>query len=326
MRRFPRLAAALSLALALPAAADPSFWRHEWPDTDFTTTSIENWAEILSGGPPKDGIPALTDPMFLSVADETRLSPREPVVAVELDGATPRAYPIRYLTWHEIVNDTVAGRPIAVTFCPLCNSAPTFDRRVGDAVLEFGVSGKLRNSDMVMYDRQTESWWQQALGQGIVGVHTGATLTALPTWMESWEEFRRRNPSGLVMDEPAFNRAYGRNPYVSYDSAHRPFLYSGELPPHGIPALARVVRVAEAAWPVSRVRAAGEITERGVTLSWTEGQASALDTSQISEGKEVGTIRVRNADGRDQPHDVMFAFAFHAFFPDGDWMLTDGQE
>ncbi len=319
--RNPVLAFVLLCLLVARAHADPSPWRHEWPATDFSVTSVESWSEILSGGPPKDGIPALTSPNFIAVAGERRLAPREPVVAVEIEGDVPRAYPVRYLTWHEIINDEVAGIPIAVTFCPLCNSAPTFDRRVGGNVLEFGVSGKLRHSDMVMYDRETQSWWQQAIGEGIVGAHTGTVLTTLPTWMESWDAFRARNPEGLVMDEPSYPRAYGRNPYVSYDSSHRPFLYAGDLPPHGIPALARVVRVGDTAWPVARLRAAGAVSERGVTLSWTEGQASALDTADIATGKEVGTIRVRDAEGRDVPHDVMFAFAFHAFFPDGDWRV-----
>jgi hypothetical protein len=123
------------------------------------------------------------------------------------------------------------------------------------------------------------------------------------------------------MDEPGWPRPYGQNPYVNYDSAERPFLYDGELPPHDIPALARVVRVGDAAWPVTRLRGQGTVTEAGVTLTWTEGQASALDARTIGEGREVGTIRVRDAAGRDLPHDVMFAFAFHAFFPEGAWMV-----
>jgi hypothetical protein len=125
------------------------------------------------------------------------------------------------------------------------------------------------------------------------------------------------------MDQPAWNRPYGRNPYVGYDTSRRPFLYDGEPPPHGIPALARVVRVGDAAWTYERLRDAGEITEKGVTISWSEGQASALDSATIGEGREVGTIRVRDGQGRDVPHDVMFAFAFHAFFPDGQWMLGE---
>ncbi len=319
LARIFATAAALSVATAV--LADPSRWRAEWPDTDFSVTSIEDWSEIRSGGPPKDGIPALSDPTFLAVSEETRLSDREPVITVEVEGAVPRAYPIRYLTWHEIVNDEVAGIPVAVTFCPLCNSGLTFERRMNGRVLTFGVSGKLRNSDMIMYDRETESWWQQAIGEGIVGEMTGEELEQLPTWMEGWAEFRARNPEGLVMDEPDFNRPYGRNPYVNYDSSRQPFLYDGAPPPHGIPALARVVRVEDRAWTYERVRDAGRITEAGVTISWTEGQASALDSAAIGEGREVGTVRVRDGQGRDVPHDVMFAFAFHAFFPDGDWML-----
>ena len=240
------------------------------------------------------------------------------MITVEFAGQTPRAYPIRYLIWHEIVNDTVGGRPIAVTFCPLCNSAMVFDRRVKGQVRTFGVSGKLRHSDMVMYDRETESWWQQAIGQGIVGRHAGDRLTQLPSWMESWAEFRRRNPNGLVMASPEAGRPYGQNPYVNYDSG-RPFLYNGQMPPHGIPPNSRVVKVGNRAWPLDRLRRAGRISEAGVTITWTAGQASALDTRSIAKGRDVGSIRVRKG-GRDVPHDVMFAFAFQAFHPNGQWM------
>lgn len=318
MRRLV-LAAALA-AFAGLAHAEPASWSREFPLTDFSRTSVD-FAEIVSGGPPRDGIPALSDPSFLDARAETRLDPREPVITLELDGVAPRAYPIRYLTWHEIVNDTVAGIPVAVTFCPLCNSAMTFDRRVAGEVLTFGVTGKLRHSDMVMYDRETESWWQQAIGTGIVGSHTGRVLETLPTWMESWESFRARNPDGLVMDEPDWGRSYGRNPYVGYDTSRQPFLYSGEEPPHGIPPLARVVRVGDRAWPLQRLAEAGEISEAGVTLSWAPGKASALDTARIGEGRDIGQVRVRDGRGRDLAHDVMFAFAFHAFWPEGEWML-----
>lgn len=311
---------AVTLLVAAQASANPEFWRNEWPKTDFEMTNVGSWTEILSGGPPRDGIPALSDPQFIRAANETKIEEREPVVTVEIEGETPRAYPIRYLTWHEIINDATGGVPFAVTYCPLCNSAPTFDRRVDGRVLTFGVTGKLRGSNLIMYDRETESWWQQAVGEGIVGEYTGAFLTPLPSWMESWSEFKERNPEGLVMAEPAFARTYGRNPYVSYDSSSRPFLYNGELPPHEIQPLARVVRIGDRAWPVSRLAAEGEITEAGFTISWASGQASALDTARIGGGKDVGTIRVRKA-GKDVPHDVMFAFAFHAFFPDGEWML-----
>jgi hypothetical protein len=312
---------ALSLLMPLSLAAEPDQWRGEWPDTDFATTSLDGWDEIISGGPPRDGIPALSDPGFEPASAKQGLGPREPVITVEIPGAVPRAYPIRYLTWHEIVNDTVGGVPVAVTFCPLCNSALTFDRRVDGRTLEFGVSGKLRHSDMIMYDRQTESWWQQAIGTAIVGEMTGAELDGLPSWMEPWSAFADRNPEGRVMQEPSWNRSYGRNPYRNYDSSKRPFLYSGDPPPHGVPALMRVVRVGDRAWPMSRLSAAGQVREAGVTIAWQAGQASALDAPVIAEGRDVGSVRVRDAQGRDVPHDVMFAFAFHAFWPEGEWML-----
>ncbi|WP_430448467.1 DUF3179 domain-containing protein [Rhodophyticola sp.] len=314
------LVAVFIAAFGQPAPAQQPGLAAEWPNTDFGTASVD-LDEIRAGGPGRDGIPALDDPAFIPAAGETRIAAREPVITLEFDGAAPRAYPIRYLTWHEIVNDTVAGIPVAVTFCPLCNSAMTFDRRVDGRTLSFGVSGNLRHSDMVMYDRETESWWQQAVGEGIVGTMTGAKLTELPSWMESFAAFRARNPDGLVMDEPDWRRPYGRNPYVGYDSLAQPFLYDGQMPPHGIEPLARVVRVGDRAWPLTRLADLGEITEAGVTISWAAGKASALDTVDIATGRDVGMIRVRDAAGADLPHDVLFAFAYHAFWPDGDWML-----
>lgn len=317
---FRGIVAAAVISLAITGSAKAQNFGADWPNTDFSRSTIE-LSEVMSGGPPKDGIPALSSPGFIPAAQETRLSPREPVITFAPDGATARAYPVRYLMWHEIVNDTVEGQPIAVTFCPLCNTGMVFSRNLNGTTLSFGVSGLLRDSNMIMYDRESESWWQQALGLGIVGRHAGQELTQLPAWMESWDSFRAAHPDGLVMDEPDWRRAYGQNPYVSYDSSIKPFLYDGEPPPHGISPLARVVRVGNRAWPLERVRSFGTLTEAGVTISWMQGQASALDSADIGDGAEVGNIRVRDAAGRDVIHDIPFAFAFHAFFPDGQWMV-----
>ncbi|NCC31171.1 MAG: DUF3179 domain-containing protein, partial [Chloroflexia bacterium] len=134
--------------------------------TDFSRHTVP-YDEILSGGPPKDGIPAIDTPQFVSVTEaDAWLAPQEPVVLVAL-GEDVRAYPLQVLMWHEIVNDTVDEQPVAVTFCPLCNTAIAFDRRVGEQVLTFGTTGRLRYSNLIMYDRQTESWWQQATGEAI---------------------------------------------------------------------------------------------------------------------------------------------------------------
>lgn len=321
--RFSRLVALIVFVTgATTAFADPDFWRHEWPRTDFEKTTVASWVEIQSGGPPKDGIPALDGPDFRPATSATEIEGREPVITVALEGQVARAYPIRYLMWHEIVNDTIGSTPVAVTFCPLCNSGITFDRRIEGQVLSFGVTGKLRASDMIMYDRETESWWQQATGEGIVGSLTGVTLNTLPTWMEDFASFQTAHPEGLVMEEPGYNREYGRNPYRGYDGRQRPFLYSGDSPPHGIDSLARVVRVGNRAWLLSRIADAETIDEAGLVISWRSGQASALDTAKIGAGRNVGSIRVRDNQARDVSHDVMFAFAFHAFWPDGRWMLA----
>lgn len=314
------VAAALLLLVAVPSAlAQSDELKRAWPHTDFAQSTVD-LSEIVSGGPSKDGIPSLSNPKFVTAAKEDGLADREPVLSYRPEGSAARAYPVRYLMWHEIVNDEIDGRQVVITFCPLCNTGMVFDPRLDGEILTFGVSGLLRHSDMVMYDHQTESWWQQATGEAIVGGHTGVKLVQLPARLESWGQFRKEHPDGLVMAEPDWNRAYGSNPYVSYDSG-LPFLYTGEDPPHGIAALERVVRVGDRAWPLKRLRGAGVLREVGLVLTWTEGQASALDSQTISDGREVGNVRVRDLDGRDVVHDIPFAFAFHAFHPDGKWML-----
>ncbi|MEO0911746.1 MAG: DUF3179 domain-containing protein [Pseudomonadota bacterium] len=297
----------------------PPFWEQEWRRTDFSKSSVP-FSEIFSGGVPKDGIPALDGVNFTKGA---AFPEAEPVITMALEGQAERAYPVRYLMWHEIANDVIGGVPVAVTYCPLCNSALVFDRRAAGRVLSFGVSGKLRHSDMVMYDRETESWWQQFDGEAIVGELTGTRLKPLVNWMEPLGAFLARNPGGPVMAEPVRGgRDYGRNPYGGYDSSARPFLYRGEEPPHGIAPLARVVRVGNRAWPLERLRTTPEIVEAGVRLVWAGEMASALDTGRIADGRKVAAVRVFDAaTGRDVVHEVVFAFAFHAFAPDGIWML-----
>ena len=178
----------------------------------------------------KDGIPAVDAPKMDTVEEASSwLNKNSPVIAVEIDGEA-RAYPQAILMWHEIANDEIAGIPIAVTFCPLCNSSIVFDRRVGDDLLSFGVSGNLRNSDMVMYDRETESWWQQFTGEGIVGEYTDELLDILPSRVMGFGQFKDRNPDGLVMSpDTGHSRQYGLNPYAGYDTNPEPFLYGGDI-------------------------------------------------------------------------------------------------
>ena len=316
-----KLAALLCLALllpAVPAMAEVEEWRLEWPRTDFTRHAID-LAEIRSGGPPKDGIPAIDAPRFKPVGEITDLAPTEPVIALTLAGES-RAYPLRILTWHEIVNDAVGGLPVALTYCPLCNAAIAFERRVDGRVLDFGTTGKLRHSDLVMYDRQTESWWQQYSGTAIVGALTGSQLRMLPVRLEAFQRFRQRFPEGqvLVPNDPDL-RPYGANPYVGYDGSRLPFLYGGSLP-EGIAPMAYVVAVGEDAWALNLLREKGRIEVGDLELTWEPGQNSALDHRLIAEGRDVGNVVVqRRVDGRltDVPHHVTFAFVFHAFQPEG---------
>ena len=196
--------------------AGPSSWQSEWPRTDFTKHSVP-FDDIMSGGVRKDQIPSIDKPVFIAVrmmAAET-LAPTEPVVGLTINGKS-RAYPLSVLIWHEIVNDVIAGVPVAVTFCPLCNAAVVFDRRVDGKTLEFGTTGKLRYSDLVMYDRQTESWWQQFTGQAIIGEMLGKELRFLPARLESFANFKARAPEGevLVPNNPNMRR-YGMNPYAA---------------------------------------------------------------------------------------------------------------
>ena len=309
------------------AKADPALERYKkaWPRTNFNKKTVD-FSEIISGGPQNDGIPAIDSPKFIEAKREKTLLNREPIIAVQIENDI-RAYPIRYLMWHEIVNDVVSNRNVTITFCPLCNSALVFDGRLNGRVFTFGVSGLLRNADMIMYDRQTESWWQQFTGEAIAGEMTGTALTVIPTVMESWNAFKTAHPDGLVMMQPeGYSRRYGANPYVGYDGSAQPFLYRGEMPPHDIPPLARVVRVDMFAWPLSRLAEKGKITENGVTLTWRKGQASALDGMVIGQSRHVGDVRVVDAaSGELVAHEVVFAFAFHAFTPDGVWMIGENE-
>jgi len=202
----------------------------QWPMTDFDKRSIE-LDEVTSGGPPRDGIPPIDVPKFVDVAAaDAWLNDQEPVIALELNGDA-RAYPLQILMYHEIVNDTVGEMPVSVTFCPLCNASIVFDRRVDDTVLDFGTTGWLRKSDLVMYDRQTESWWQQFVGRGIIGHYTDKELVQLPSVIVSYATFKETYKEGQILSrDTGFQRNYGSNPYAGYDAiTSSPFLYRGKL-------------------------------------------------------------------------------------------------
>jgi hypothetical protein len=265
--------------------------------TDFSRHVVP-YSDILSGGPPKDGIPAVDDPKFISVAEANEfLGELEPVVFFKI-GDDARAYPLQILTWHEIVNDVVGGTPVTITFCPLCNTAIAFAREFDGQVLDFGTTGRLRFSNLIMYDRQTETWWQQATGEGIAGEYTGEQLTFLPASIIGWEEFRENFPDGQVLSrETGFRRDYGRNPYAGYDNINNsPFLFRGPETPGVLPAMARVLTVEldqeAVAYPYEVLQAQAAINDNiagsEVVIFWQPGTASALDAGVIAKGEDVG--------------------------------------
>lgn len=312
------LLAGLLLAFsAINAAAEPDRWRNEGWKTDFSKSNID-FASVMSGGPPKDGIPPIDDPAFQPASEASGLSDREPVMSVVIEGEA-RAYPLRIMIWHEIVNDTLAGQPISVTYCPLCNAAIVFERTVDGSETSFGTTGKLRNSDLIMYDRETESWWQQFTGQAITGSKTGTLLAVIPSQLQSWQSFREQHPNGevLVPNNPGL-RDYGRNPYANYDSSAVPFLYRGPMP-EGIAPLSYVVVVREGPEPLAisldKLRRDGRIELEGVEIAWVPGVRSVLDSGDIENGREIGSVTV-SRDGENLVHELTFAFVVRAFLPE----------
>jgi hypothetical protein len=268
--------------------------------TDFTKASVD-LGDFRGGGPPKDGIPAVDSPVFETI-DAARgwLTDRSPVISLAINGSA-RAYPLAILIWHEIVNDTLGGAPVVVTFCPLCNTALVFERQLDTTTHDFGTTGNLRYSDLVMYDRQTESWWQQATGEAIVGKLTGARLRFVPAQIVSLADFVRAHPDGDVLSrETGFQRDYGQNPYPGYDEAGAiPFLFEGVVDGRLAPK-ERVVTVgmgAEAtAFPFSELRktgvASGTADGQPVVVFWAPGTASALDSGAIDDGADIGATGV----------------------------------
>jgi hypothetical protein len=264
---------------------------------------------VLSGGPPPDGIPAIDEPAFQRADEVDWLEDDEPVLSLTVGGET-RAYPLQVMTWHEIVNDTVGGVPVAVTYCPLCNSGVAFERRVDGRVLSFGTSGMLYADNLVMYDRQTESLWPQLSGQASIGVLTGQELVAIPMGVVAWSDFRDANPSAHVLTrDTGFDRPYGSNPYVGYDDPDGGLLFG--LPDEAderLPVKERVVGIADGTDSVAVVRSSlvdAEPTQLRVgqqdLVIWHEpGQVSALDAGTVAGGADIGTVGVFDprVDGR----------------------------
>ncbi len=281
-----------------PAVAGRDVWK-----TDFSRHTVP-FEEFASGGPPKDGIRSVDRPSFITIREANRwLSDREPMAVVSVNGET-KAYPLSILIWHEIVNDEIGGRPVSVTYCPLCNTTIAFDREFRGTVLDFGTTGRLRHSDLVMYDRQTETWWQQATGEGLVGEYAGEQLTFVPATVMSWRDVKEQRPSARVLSRDTgfprdVTKRYGTNPYQGYDRGSGPwrqFFRFGRKDGR-LKAMERVVALEHddeylaVPFSILAVERVADVRVGGldVVVFWAPGTASALDNSTIADGRDVGS-------------------------------------
>ena len=220
-------------------------------------------AEILEGGPPRDGIPALGDPAVVP-AREAGLADDAPVLGVALGGEA-RAYPLSILAWHELVNDRLGGEAILVSYCPLCGTGMVFDRRVDGGVRTFGVSGLLYRSDLLLYDRETESLWSQILARAVIGPSLGERLRLIRAPVTTFGRWRRAHPGTTVLSfETGHRRNYERNPYGDYALSERLRFpaptddrYHPKMPTLGL----RLADGSARAYPASEVHAAGGAVE-----------------------------------------------------------------
>lgn len=282
----------------LACAQNVSSLFHEFK-TDYTKTSID-FKDILSGGPPKDGIPAIETPRFTEIREADKWIGDREAILYWAEGN--KAYPLSILMWHEIVNDE-----IIITYCPLCNTGIGFERSIGSRDLDFGTTGRLRYSNLLMYDRQTETWWQQATGEAVVGELLGEKLQTVPLMKLSWEQIKENFPEARILSrDTGYSRSYGVNPYRGYDSpGNTPFLYRGPSNDRDeMDLIDRVLTIPGESQslviPYRSARSERVIHEkldgRPIVLFYTEEVASALDDQNIESGREVGSINVFSTD------------------------------
>ena len=274
----------------------------QWRETDFHRFTVDP-DEIISGGPGRNGVPPIYQPQFISVIEAATLpwmTGDHPVAVVEVKGDA-RAYPLGILTFHEVVNDVIGGVPVLVTYCPLCYTTLAFNRVVDGVELNFGTTGNVRLSNLVMWDDQTESWWQQADGQAIVGAAAGQRLEYIPAYTTSFREFVRSYPEGVVLSpgsgSPEFWPIYGGSQYAGYDSPNNPpSLFLGQ-PDERLSPTERILGVEigdeVVAFPFGRLRQQQVVnTEIGgepVVVFWKSGTRSALDEEVIADSHDPGS-------------------------------------
>jgi hypothetical protein len=266
-------------------------------------------AEIIHGGPPRDGIPALTDPRFEPAAAVSDLRDDERVLGLVRNGIA-KAYPLSILTWHEIVNDRFGDEPIVVTYCPLCFTGMAFEAALDGRRHHFGVSGLLYNSDVLMYDRESESLWSQLLRQAVSGPHKGLRLKQVAMINTTWGDWRARHRDTLVLSsETGHRRDYGRDPYAGYERSpdvlfpvkFRAQGYHPKEPVLGIQidGVTRAYPVSELAHGPAEFR--DRIGEREVIVRYDDASTSA---------------EILGPDGKVLPSVMAYWFAWYTFNPE----------
>jgi len=258
-------------------------------------------SEIVGGGPPKDGIPSINNPKFISVADASKiLGDSEPGIALSVNGVD-RFYLFQILVWHEIVNDIIGGKRVLITYCPLCLSGIVFDPVVAGEQVEFGTSGKLWQSNLVMYDRKTDSLWSQILGEAIVGEMTGTQLKVLPSDQIRFREWKKLHPAGVVLSrDTGTTRFYGQYPYGDYYTTPGTYFPVGEkdgrLNDKDFILGIVVNGKAKAYWPEA-VKKLGEVEDRFENKTIIAQYEKDIDAVRLFEKKSDGTLERINPFG-----------------------------
>jgi len=315
MRSWIFLLALLTACFALSAAAPATATEKNGFDLDGALIPAD---EVVSGGPPRDGIPALNDPELIGAGEARYLDDDDRVLGVALDGEA-RAYPVRILNWHEVVNDQIGTQHFAVSYCPLCGTGMVFAANVADTALIFGISGLLYNSDVLLFDRNTESLWSQILAKAVTGPFKGTELPQLPATHTTWGEWRKRHPDTLVLStDTGFGRDYRRNPYAGYERSRRLYFDVANQAPRDYHPKALVLGVkvdgVHKAYPFEEL----ESLDGPVLEDTVNGRALRIHYDAPSQTAEVTT-----AAGEPYPGTVGFWFAWYAFFPDTEVFTGD---
>lgn len=276
-------------------------------DFDVSKSRID-LSDVVSGGPGKDGIPAISKPRFLPASDAGFLRDNDLVVGISI-GGEKRAYPLGILNRHEIVNDVVGGTPVAVTYCPLTISALVFNRKVDGETLEFGVSGLLYNNNLVMYDRTYSGLWPQLLMEAATGKFSSRSLEVIPSLVTTWREWRTRHPASVVLSEDTgYRRNYGMNPYRKYQAGSEVMFpmkgFDRRLPPKSRIIGIRVNGAAKA-YPLEN------ITSRQDTLEDTLNGKRI----QVHSGPKE-TACITDAGGNLLPAFITYWFAWSTLYRD----------